>query len=212
MDLERQLIAAAGDNDLLALKAALSAGADVHADQDRALRLASEKGHLEIVKCLLEAGANAHARRAHALQSAAKNGHQPVVDCLLKTGAAANANKDIVLPLLARNNHPEAVSQLLAVCADLQSIIENLHTRSSAVQVAALTAGDVLGLSVIALAAQGVCPEALCALLERQGHKELATMLSTTHMLDTLTPEARAEMLGEMLPTQPQPEIVNLAP
>ena len=40
---------------------ALKNGADIHADNDDALRWASKNGHLEVVKYLVENGANIHA-------------------------------------------------------------------------------------------------------------------------------------------------------
>ena len=43
------------------VKVLLEAEADIHADNDNALRWAAEKGHTETVKVLLEAGADVHA-------------------------------------------------------------------------------------------------------------------------------------------------------
>jgi len=49
------------NNSVECVKWLLNNGYDVHAEDDCALSLASEKGHLEVVKLLLEAGANIHA-------------------------------------------------------------------------------------------------------------------------------------------------------
>ena len=57
----------------------LEKGADVHADDDEALRWASGNGHLEVVRLLLEKGADVHAR---ALQWASQRGHLEVVRLL----------------------------------------------------------------------------------------------------------------------------------
>ena len=48
------LIKAAKAGNTAAVKAALAAGADIHAANDDALRWASENGHLEVVKILKE--------------------------------------------------------------------------------------------------------------------------------------------------------------
>jgi len=64
----------------------IEAGANVHADNDHALRWASEYGHSEIVKILLSAGADVHANDDMALQWASENGHSEVVK-ILKKGA-----------------------------------------------------------------------------------------------------------------------------
>ena len=55
-------------------------GANIHANNDYALRLASKNGYLEVVMFLVEKGANIHADRDYALRSASKNGHLDVVN------------------------------------------------------------------------------------------------------------------------------------
>ena len=69
------------------VKRALERGANVHAQDDRALRRAAEYGHKSIVELLLRAGANVHARDDYALRWAAEYGHKEVVELLLKAGA-----------------------------------------------------------------------------------------------------------------------------
>jgi len=59
-------------------------GADLHAQNDYALRLAAENGHLKVVKYLLEQGANLHADNEKALRLAALYGHLEVVKYLLE--------------------------------------------------------------------------------------------------------------------------------
>ena len=61
---------------------ALGLGANINADDDLALRWASEYGHLEVIKYLLEKGANIHAKDDYALRWASKNGHLEVVNYL----------------------------------------------------------------------------------------------------------------------------------
>ena len=57
-------------------------GANIHADNDYAIRLASCNGHLEIVKFLVENGANIHANDNSAIHCASSNGHLDVVEYL----------------------------------------------------------------------------------------------------------------------------------
>lgn len=60
----------------------LNAGADVHANCDEALWLASKNGHTEVVRVLLEAGADVHAEDGYALQMASEWGHAEIIDLL----------------------------------------------------------------------------------------------------------------------------------
>jgi hypothetical protein len=50
-------------------------GADIHVENDYALRWASTKGHLETVKYLVESGADIHAYNDAALRLASDYGH-----------------------------------------------------------------------------------------------------------------------------------------
>ena len=54
-------------------------GANIHADNDYAIRLASENGHLEVVRYLVEHGADIHANNDYAIRLASENGHLEVV-------------------------------------------------------------------------------------------------------------------------------------
>jgi hypothetical protein len=90
----------------------LKAGADVHAGEDQALRYASENGHVAAVECLLKAGANVHAQEDYALQWASRNGHVAVVECLLKAGADVHARGDEALQWASRNGHVAVVKLL----------------------------------------------------------------------------------------------------
>ena len=94
------------------VKVLLEAGADVHAYNDKALRFAAERGHVEVVKVLLEAGADVHAYDDWALRWAAGEGHVEVVKVLLKAGANAHANDDVALQWAADNGHVEVVKLL----------------------------------------------------------------------------------------------------
>ena len=77
-----ELLKAADSGDLARVKLLVEAGADIHAKDDRALRLASNYGHLEVVKYLVGCGANIHAWDDGALRGASRNGHLEVVEYL----------------------------------------------------------------------------------------------------------------------------------
>jgi hypothetical protein len=78
---------AAFSGDVEAAVLMLHSGADVHSDNDNALRLASRRGFCELVQLLLLHGADVHAGNEEALYLAAANGHRKTVEVLLKSGA-----------------------------------------------------------------------------------------------------------------------------
>ena len=69
----------------------VSKGANVHYQNDYALRQTSQNGHLDIVKYLVENGANVHADDDYALRLASQNGHLEVVKYLIEHGADIHA-------------------------------------------------------------------------------------------------------------------------
>ena len=87
MGSNEELLEAIKNNDLESVKGWVEKGANLHANNDYALRRAADCGHLEIVKCLLEQGADLHAWNDYSLRFAAKNGHLEVVKYLLEQGA-----------------------------------------------------------------------------------------------------------------------------
>lgn len=82
------LIKSVQKGDIWLIKQLLEAGADVHAQNDYALRLASEYGHTEVLELLLEAGANVHADNDQALRVAAYGGHTEIIRLLVNYGAS----------------------------------------------------------------------------------------------------------------------------
>lgn len=81
------LIDAVTSGSLPAVEAALTAGADLHAFDDYALRWSARNNMPQVVGRLLAAGADVHARQDSALWIAAQHGHRHVVDRLLTAGA-----------------------------------------------------------------------------------------------------------------------------
>ena len=75
----------------------LEQGANLHADNEKALRLAALYGHLEVVKYLLEEGANHRADDDWALGWAARKGHLEVVKYLVEQGADSDRLSQKVL-------------------------------------------------------------------------------------------------------------------
>jgi ankyrin repeat protein len=82
--LDLRLIQAANDGRTREVRKLLSAGADVHAMDDRALGWAIFEGHVETVKVLLAHGADARARSDDPLEFAVAYGHTEIIKILAK--------------------------------------------------------------------------------------------------------------------------------
>ena len=90
--------------------------ANIHADDDDALRLASGVGHLEVVKYLVEHGANIHAENDEALRMSSRFGHLEVVKYLVRMGAGSwrvRTYNDEALGSASSNGHLEVVKFLV---------------------------------------------------------------------------------------------------
>jgi len=112
LDFDNQPITASEKGDVNGAQLALNAGADVHANNDEALRLAAMHGHAEGVRMLLAAGADVRASNNAALHLAICRNHTEIVRMLLAAGADVNdrnplgwgtmtSSLTIVRPLLA---------------------------------------------------------------------------------------------------------------
>src|SRR3989344_1260598 len=88
-------------------------GADIHANNDCALRLSACNGHLPVVQFLLDQGADIHADNDGAFQWSAMNGHLPVVQFLLEHGANIHAENDGAFQWSAEKGHLPVVQFLL---------------------------------------------------------------------------------------------------
>ncbi len=104
---------AAGYGSKETVKTLLEHGADIHARDDYALRSAAKAGNTETVKTLLEHGANIHAEHGETLTLAAKYGHTEIVKTLLDKGANIHAQFDWALKVAARCNNQETVNLLV---------------------------------------------------------------------------------------------------
>lgn len=212
MALGEALLGAATHNRLAVVQHLIATGADVLAYQGRALSMAAARGHLAIVQCVLAAGADVHSNNDLALKLASENGHMAVVQCLLAAGADVRADSDYALTAAVNNRHAAMVRLLRAHGADLKPILLDLPAYAPALQVAALAAGDVVSLSPPGCAHLGICPEALCMLLSRQGMEALAATLSATKMLEPLATAERASLLEDLLMSQAEPELTYAEP
>lgn len=73
------------------MKYLIKHGADVHADNDYAIRYSAINGYLEVVKYLIEHGADVHADNDFALRCSVEMGNLEVVKYLLEQGADVHA-------------------------------------------------------------------------------------------------------------------------
>ena len=86
---------------------AISKGADIHENDDRALRWASRYGHLDMVKYLINQGADIYARNDNALAMASYFGHLEIVKYLVKSGANIYARNKEAMRFASENGHLE---------------------------------------------------------------------------------------------------------
>ncbi len=119
--LDKMLIEMSKEGSVKGVSMILSKGADIHADNDQALRWASQLGHLEVVKYLVEHGANIHALYDMALIVASTKGHLEVVKYFIKQGANIHGQNDGALRWASHNGHLEVVRYLIENGADIHA-------------------------------------------------------------------------------------------
>ncbi len=95
-------------------------GADVHAEDDAALELASMNGYLKIVEYLTEKGANIHTEDDWALRHACQSGHLEVVRYLVEHGANVHAGDDEPIKWAIQQGHLNIVRYLVENGADVR--------------------------------------------------------------------------------------------
>jgi len=90
---------AAANGHLEVVQYLVEKGANIHADDDRAIRLAAANYFIEVemIKCLVEGGANIHAGDDDAVRTAAARGNLEVVRYLVANGANMRAKHDDAL-------------------------------------------------------------------------------------------------------------------
>ena len=88
-------------------------GADIHAENDYAIRLASANGHIEVVKFLVEIRADIYAEDNYAIRLASENGHLEVVDFFMKIGVNPCNNDNHAIKMASKNGHTEVVKRLM---------------------------------------------------------------------------------------------------
>jgi hypothetical protein len=84
-------------DDLKMVKELIKLGADIHANNDIALRYSVDRGYLNVVKFLVENGANIHANDDEALIHSAENGNLEMVNYLVEKGANIHAQDDAAM-------------------------------------------------------------------------------------------------------------------
>ena len=99
----------------------IESGADVHADDDYALRWSAKNGHLDVIKYLIEKGANVHAGDDYALQWCANNGHLNIIKYLVEYGADIHAVDDAALRFSAINGHLDVIKYLIESGANIHA-------------------------------------------------------------------------------------------
>ena len=96
----------------------LNLGANIHANDDYALRSASYNGYLDIVRYLVSKGAIIHARNDYGLIWASLRGHIDVVKYLVGVGANIHAQDDAALRWASGNGHLDIVKYLVELKPD----------------------------------------------------------------------------------------------
>jgi ankyrin repeat protein len=101
----------------------LEAGANVHAFNDYAVRLASKNGHLDVVKYLVEEhGADVRAQSNNAIKRASENGHLDVVKYLVEEcDVDVHASNDWAVRIASGNGHLDVVKYLVSMRANIHA-------------------------------------------------------------------------------------------
>lgn len=112
----RDLMKSTIDNDFREVTKLLENGADVHADNDLALRKSAKCCNLKMVTLLLEHGANIHASDDRALRWGFKYGHLNMIEGLLQQGADIHCKDNICLQMLQQNFNEKIANIILEYC------------------------------------------------------------------------------------------------
>jgi hypothetical protein len=130
-DFSQALCINALNGELDRMRVDIAFGADIHYENDKALRYAASRGHEQVIRFLIDQGANIHAGNNGALRVSASSGHDGVVIFLLDRGANIHAEDDEALRHSACNGHIKIVELLLDRGANIHA--ENDDALRSAV-------------------------------------------------------------------------------
>ena len=119
-------------DDINTFKYLVDNGANIHADEDCALRLYAENGQIEVVKYLIEQGADIHTYNDYALRYASKYGYLDVVKYLVENGANIHADDDFALRWSAEKGHLEVLKYLIEQGADIHALDDSALRWSAA--------------------------------------------------------------------------------
>ena len=97
--------------------------ADVTAQDNDAVCLASKNGHLDVVKYLVSVGADVTAQDNDAVCLASENGHLDVVKYLVNVGADITDHINCPVRWASENGHLNIIEYLLSIGADINQIL-----------------------------------------------------------------------------------------
>ena len=118
-NINRLLFQSSIKGELNLVKEAIHRGANIHANNEEALRWASRNGHLETVKYLVENGADIHANDESTLHYASYYGYLEVVKYLVENGADIHINNEEALRYASENGKLDVVKYLVNLGADI---------------------------------------------------------------------------------------------
>jgi hypothetical protein len=99
------LINAASAGDYTRVGIMLKNGADIHAENEYAFRIAAQKGHHKCMKLLIKSGANIHAKYKNILRNAAYNKHYNCIKLLIEKCTERHTLTDISEQLYDEYNY-----------------------------------------------------------------------------------------------------------
>ena len=110
--------------------------ADIHFDEDIALRSAAGNNQFDVVRYLIEVGADILPREDGAMGPAGRNGHLDVLKYLTDRKGRIPEGSDYALAYASESGHLEAVDYLLGIGVDVHSLNE-LALKSAVIEAGA---------------------------------------------------------------------------
>ena len=115
------LICSSYSGDLPVVKYLVEIGADIHAEEEEALRWATSSGQLSVAKYLVEKGAIIHANNSRAFIAACQYGHLEVVKYLVEHGADVTTEDNSAVLWGCYNGYLSVVKYLSEHGADIHA-------------------------------------------------------------------------------------------